>query len=99
MKKPITKILAIVGLIAIAGFAYHKFAKHTPKNSATDATVTTEAKKDVPTDYIVSLNGLKEQGVKYWTDGKTFFKQAFGPLVKSTHQTISESEYVNSYSA
>ena len=36
---------------------------------------------------------------KFWTDGKTFFKQTFGPMIKSTPEVISEAQYVKEYAA
>ena len=96
MKKNMYKILAGVLVVGVAGYLYHKSQN---KKTSLMPTVSTDVKKSIPTEFEVVIDKALQTTNKFWTDGKTFFKQTFGPMIKSTPEVISEAQYVKEYAA
>lgn len=94
MKKNMYKILAGVLVLGAVGYLYHK--SQTKKEVALPP-VSADVKKSIPTEFEVVIDKALQTTNKFWTDGKTFFKQTFGPMIKSTPEVISEAQYVKEY--
>lgn len=102
MKKSTLKIVGLFALLALGGgLAYYKYGKKNVSNSATSAATSTPMVKGVtPTEFEVpSPSNDPNFFTKYWSDGKTFYKQSMGPNLKSAPVTISEADFIKDYSA
>lgn len=91
------KIGAGILLLLLGAFAYSKYGKK--KTTATPETevATLFDKSKTPTEYTVMFENIADSGTKFYTDGKKYFKAAFGPLIKSRAEEITEAEYVKNY--
>lgn len=96
MKKNMYKILAGVLVVGVAGYLYHKSQS---KKTSVMPTVSADVKKSIPTEFEIVVDKAMQMTNKFWTDGKTFFKQTVGPMIKSGPVVISEAEYVKEYAA
>lgn len=96
MKKNMYKILAGVLVLGTIGFLYNKSQS---KKMVSNQPVNSDVKKTIPTEFEIVIDKALQTSTKFWTDGKTFFKQTFGPMIKSTPEVISEAQYVKEYAA
>jgi hypothetical protein len=97
MKKNQYKIVGAILILAALGYAYHKNAQS--KKVASNVPVANEVKKTIPTEFEIVVDKALQTTNKFWTDGKTFFKQTFGPMIKSKPVVITEAEYVKEFAA
>ncbi len=102
MKKSTLKIVGLLALLTLgAGLAYHRYGKKTATNSAApSSSASTMVKGVTPSEFNVpSPSNDPNFYTKYWSDGKTFYKQSMGPNLKSAPVSISEADFIKDYSA
>lgn len=101
MKKSTLKIVGLLALLTLgAGIAYHRYGRKNAKPSAPSTNAPAMVKGVTPSEFNVpSPSNDPSFYTKYWSDGKTFYKQSMGPNLKSAPISISEADFIKDYSA
>lgn len=90
MKKSTKKGIAVAALILAALYGFHKFGMPMMKKPAT-------ADNSKPKEFTTKPD-REGNFTKFWFDGKKYWKQKGGPMVKSQPLEIMENEYSQEYS-